>query len=45
MEFITFLLGIITGLLLSRAVRNRNSMKTTEENIFEELIKEENNNK
>ena len=41
MEFITFLLGVITGLLISRAVRKVNSMKTMEENIYEELIKEE----
>ncbi len=41
MEFITFLLGIITGLLISRAVRRINSAKSMEENIYEELIKEE----
>lgn len=41
MEFITFLLGIITGLLISRTVRRINSAKSLEENIYDEIIKEE----
>ena len=41
MDFIIFLLGIITGLLISRAARKVNSMKTLEEDIYQELIKEE----
>lgn len=45
MQFITFLLGIITGLLIAKAFRKKQSGKNLEENFYYEIFNKENENK